>query len=166
MALAQDGTWSVTFMHKDNNGKYASWATRLPGTLSLAEVETRINALYAAVTALSDAPVVNAYASRSWGEDTPVAAPASSEVERKLRIELGTNEFNSVSSVEVPSPIFGIEISGTDVVDLQHPAVATFVNLLIAGSLGPGNGSVTYFGEDLTRASAPIVVHRKRKGRK
>lgn len=164
MALTDKGRWLVNLTFQDNNGKVASTGGYLPGALTLAEVNTRLTAFAAALSAVSDAVVVNGQISRLYIEPNPVAPPASSEVERKLVIPLGTaNEKPGVSSIEVPSPIFGLEVAGTDVVNQTNAALVTLVTLLTEGSIGPGNGFVTYYGDDITRAAAAYISHRNRR---
>lgn len=166
MALVRRPSWQVSFGFIDNNENVARVSTRLPGDLTAAEVDTRVTALGAALQAVSDARLFTADASISYLEDAPVAITPTSEVERKLRIPLGTADFPNATEVEVPSPIFTLEINGTDVVDPANAALVTLIGLLTQGSVGPGNGSVTYYGADITQAGQPVIVHRNRRPRR
>lgn len=163
MAFVPRAYWDVNLTFVDNNDKGGYCSFKLPGTLLIAEAQGVATAVAGAMQAVSDAALTEMSISRSYVNDAPPVAPATSEVERKLRIPLGTDEFPEVTSIEVPSPAFTLEVNGTDVVDVTTPAVAALVDLLTEGSLGPGNGLITYYGADITRAGTPYVTHRNRK---
>jgi hypothetical protein len=133
--------------------------------MALVDVETSAENLAAALDAISSAQLESYGILRQYRENAPVAPAAESEVERKLRIELGTATRLAVSSMEVPSPIFTIEIAGTDVVNPADAAVVNLLDELTNGLLTPGNGIVTWFGADITRASTPVIIHRNRKAK-
>lgn len=158
--------WNVSFGFIDNNDNVATCSTKLPGDLTLAEVETRVTALAAALQAVSDASVRDANISRTYVQDTPTPAVATSEVERKLIIPMGTDLEPNAVTMEVPSPVFSLEIDGTDVVNQATPSLVTLVGLLTAGALGPGDGSITYYGADITRSGPAYIAHRRRSRRR
>ena len=163
MALVPVGNWNVTVSFKDNNDKIGVTGFRLPGNLLLSEAQGVATAVGNAMQAVSDAALIDLQLTYAFVNDAPPVPPATSEVERKLRIPLGTARFEDVTAIEVPSPAFTLEVNGTDVVDVTTPAVTALVDLLTEGSLGPANGLVTYFGEDITRAGTPFVMHRNRR---
>lgn len=166
MALVRRPSWVVGFGFIDNNENVARVSTRLPATLTAAEVDTRMVALGAALQDISDARLFTADATLSYFEDAPVAITPTSEVERKLVIPLGTEDTPNATEMEVPSPRFTLEIDGTDVVNPADADLVVLLGLLTAGSIGPGNGSVTYYGADITRAGRPVIRHRNRRARR
>ena len=166
MAFVPRPYWNINFGFRDNNEKVASVSTKVPGALTEAEVTTRVTALAAALQAVSDAAIFTATIEKGFVNDTPPTPPTSSEVERKLNIPLGTALVENATSMEVPSPLFSLEIDGTDIVDQTDPLLVTLLGLLTAGALGPGDGSVTYYGDDITRAGAPVITHRNRRAKR
>lgn len=166
MALVQRPVWDLTVTWQDNNNNTATSSVSLPGSLSFAEVQASTNLLVGAMNSVSDALVSSYAITRTTVEDAVLAPPPSSEVERKLYIPLGTSQFAKASSLTVPSPIFGLEIAGTDIIDETNGAWTVLRDLLISGLIGPGNGFSTYFGEDITRTGTPYIVHRKRSPRR
>lgn len=165
MAIIPAPFWRVTFVFGDNNGKTAACGVAYPASLAYADVATSAGNLAADLDAISDAVLLNYQISTQFVEDAPAAAPATSEVERKLLIPLGTSLTPNATSIEVPSPVFGIEVNGTDVVDSTNPLVDALLDELTRGLLTPGNGPVTYYGADITRAGTPTIVHRTRRAR-
>lgn len=162
MALTLSGGWSVTYMFKDNNNKFATCSIDYAAALTQVEAEAAAAALATDLQNISNAELVSYTMLRQWVEDAPVAPPAESEVERKLRFSLGTALKPNVASIEVPSPVFTIEVANTDVVDPANPLVTALISELTSGLLLPGNGPVTHYGADITRADNPTIVHRTR----
>lgn len=166
MAFVDKGTWMLNVGFEDNNGNYASCGISLPGALPLIEAEASAAALIAAMGVLSTARIVSYSITRGYENDNTSAPAADSEVERKLVIPLGTNAHRSVSKLEVPSPAFGLELAGTDVVDETDAGIIAIRTLLTQGLPTPGNGFVAYYGADITRTGTPFITHRSRKPNK
>lgn len=152
--------WSAYFSFRDNNDRTSGTGVDYPGDLTEAEVTAAATALATDLQAISNASLEVMIITRRLINDTPPVPAPESEVERKLRFELGTALRRNVSSMEVPSPVFSIEQVGTDAVDPANPLVAALISELTAGLLLPGNGPITYYGEDITRAEAPRIKHR------
>lgn len=155
--------WVVSFLFEDNNGKVSSTSLAVAGAALFAEVEATADGLAVAMEAISNARLKQYSISKRYDNDVVTIAPPESEVERKLKIPFGTAQFPDVTSLEIPSPVFTIEISGTDIVDAANPLVAAVIDEVITGAAGPGNGWATYYGADLTRAGTPFMMHRNRK---
>lgn len=163
MALVDRGVWRVSYKFRDNNGKTANMAVTYPGALTQAEVTTQATGLATNVTAVTDAAIDQLTISRVLEEDAPATPPATSEVERKLLINLDAGQFRNAASVEVPSPRFTLEQDGTDVPITASGAVASLLSLLSNGGLGGANSITDNRGNSITRAHSPIVRHRTRK---
>jgi hypothetical protein len=157
--------WSAFFSFRDNNNNTAGCGVDYPGDLTEAEVTLAATSLATDLQAASNAALEVMVLTRRLINDAPPVPTPESEVERKLRFNLGTALRRNVSSIEVPSPVFTIEQAGTDAVDPANALVAALISELTAGILLPGNGPITYYGEDITRAEAPVIVHRTRKPR-
>lgn len=166
MALVADDVFSVSFAFRDNNGKLAACSVYYPGTLPYGDVVTAATALAADLQAISNAALVGINISGGLTEDAPITPQPESEVERKLRIPLGTAIRENASSVEIPSPVFSIETPGTDVVSPTNLLLSAVLAELTLGELGAGNGIVTAYGDDITRAGVATVVHRSRRPRR
>lgn len=162
MARTAENVWLVSYTFRDNNNKTATCGVSYAGAMTFAEVELAAEALAVDLDAISSAALDRYGIVRRYVEGTPATPPADSEVERKLIVSLGTATHRGVSSIEVPSPVFTIEINGTDVVDPANALVTALISELTAGLLLPGNGPVTWFGADLTRAEPPYIDHRNR----
>jgi hypothetical protein len=168
MAFVAADTWQCGLTITDNNGNKGSFAFNMPGALTAVAVQNALTTLATSVQLIIDGAITSVNFSKVVFNDAPPATLASSEVERKLRIPLGTVKFEpGVTSVEIPSPLFTLEQPGTDVV---VPAVgsplADVVLFLTSGLVTPGNGPVTYYGEDLTRVGTMVIKHRGRAVRK
>lgn len=168
MALSTDANWVMSVSMRDNNGKVATFSLYFASDQTVAEMDSNVLALYNQLPTVSDAQVAAISYMRQFVEMGPINPAATSEVERKLVIPLGTaNALPGVTSVEIPSPIFGLEAPGTDVI-VPQPAtgLGDLVLFLTSGLATPGNGPQTYYGEDLTRVGTITVQHRRRKPRK
>lgn len=169
MAWVPSDTWNVGFTFVDNNGNMAGVGVYYSaeeglGFSNIEAVRMAAESLASDLQAISNASLVKMTISRSVINDAPQAAAPESEVERKLVMSLSTAKHPNVSRVEVPSPVFTIEIPGTDMVHRDEPLVAALINELTAGLLLPGNGPVTYYGADIIKVEDPIyVAHRRRK---
>lgn len=164
MALVDQGYWRVNFTFQDNNGKTATMSLYAAGLLAFPlGVENMLTAIRQRITVLSDAALVGANVSRVYAENAPVdPIPASSEVERKLRIPLTTDIRSHSTYVEVPSPTFLIEQDGTDVPVTDAGALTELIDLLVNGGVGFENGGVTNANVQITGAGTPFVLHRNR----
>lgn len=168
MAFIAADTWSCGLTVTDNNGNKAAFGFNLPGDLTAAEVESSLTTFAASAQLIIDGAITSVIYNKMLTNDAPPTPAASSEVERKLRIPLGTPKFEpGVTSVEIPSPLFTLEQPGTDVVvPAVGSALADVVLFLTSGLLTPGNGPVTYYGDDLTRVGTMTIRHRGRAPRK
>lgn len=165
MAFVSPDAWNVTFTFQDNNENSAPAEVKYPATGLFADVQGDADTYAAAFQAVSDAALVSYNISRTYVNDAPPVPPASSEVERKLYIPLGTATRRRAASVQVPSPIFALDQNGTDIALPTNAALIALIDLLTNGRLGPGNGIVTVYGDDITRAGAAVIRHRTRKPR-
>lgn len=166
MAFVDTLTWSVNFSFEDNNKKISGTSVRYPVNLSYAQVVAAATALGQDLQDASDASLFAITITKALINDTPVIPGASSEVERKLRIPLGTARRENASSLELPSPVFALEQENTDVVSTSNPLMVPIVTQLTAGLAGPGNGIVTIEAQDITRIGIPVIVHRSRPPRR
>lgn len=165
MALVQNPRLRVALTFRDNNNKSADMSIYLPGSTTLADAVTFLGDLRSVTVPLTDAALVAGSILVTFDEDAPIDPPNSSEVERKLVVPTRTAVRGVNSRVELPSPIFTIEIDGTDIVDQNNVAVAAFKNFLVNGNLGAGNGPITIGGEPITRVEPAYIAHRSRKPR-
>lgn len=163
MALVERDRWEVTFGFADNNGNTATTSVYYPGALTDTQVRDAAALLYAALAAVTDANLTGYSISRTFVEDALGTPPATSEVERKLYLSLGTALDKAAASMNIPSPAFTLEQEGTDVPVLSSVAFTALRTLLTNGGLGGGNGVADKRGEDITRVTRAIVRHRNRK---
>lgn len=163
MARVISPTWYVSVLFTDNNNKSASTGFALPGALTYEDASARAITIVQDMDDVSDARIDSWQISRSFREDTPVAAPDTSEVQRKLRMSFDAGQFRNAAEIEVPSHIFALEQAGNDFPNPANAAYADLVTNLTQGSLGPGNGIVTWTGLDVTRLNNAELVHRDRK---
>lgn len=167
MALVAGLPWSVSFSFIDNNGNRAVTGVNYPEALDFADVLTRATELATRLQAISNASLQVVSISRVLSENAAPVPQPESEVERKLRIPLGTAVRQpGAAAVEIPSPLFAIETPGTDVVPATNLLLSSVVAELTAGGVGPGNGVVTIEGSDITRAGTSVIVHRTRAPRR
>lgn len=160
------GQWAVNFTFRDNNGKIGACSVYYSSARTFDEVNTALADLRSALESASNAKLVDYSILRLFNNDSQAAPPPESEVERKLRVPLNSVQRPNATSIEVPSPVFGMEVDGTDVVDPADPAVVALIDALTQGSIGAGTGPVTWFGEDLIGAGSPVIVHRSRAARR
>jgi hypothetical protein len=165
MPFTPSGTWDAYYSFRDNNGNIASVTASFSASLSYAQAVTAAGDLAVDLEAISDARLERFTVSTDLINDNVAAPAASSEVERKLALTLGTATFPAASSMQVPSPIFAIEQPRTDAVDPANAAYVALASQLTNGGLGGNNGVTTYRGEDLTRITRAVVTHRSRKPR-
>lgn len=161
MALFTGLAPTLTLNFRDNNNKTSSMLFYLPAAVdTIAEALTAANALRDAIRPLTNAALDGGSVSFPLGEDTPGAAVPESEVERKLFLSFrGANKRQSYIT-SIPSNVFSIETTGTDVVDQANPLVAAAIAAIIAQG-------VTNRGEALlTLAGYPYVDHRNRSASK
>lgn len=164
MALVLDPTWGVQYSFRDNNGKRSALNLNFPSALTLTELLAIIVTGAGHLRSVSDAAIVGVNLSAVYKEtDTGLlAAPTTSEVERKLRFNLGTTQRTRAATIEIPSPLFSLEQSGTDIVNQADAGVVALKDWLISGLALPGNGPVSVNGDDLVTISPGEVAHRTR----
>lgn len=165
MAFVPSTYWTIGFQFSDNNGNVADTAVHAPASMAYADVVALAANLATDLQSVSDARLTGFLVySRSVNDDvSPIAA--SSEVERKLHITMGTATDPAATRMQVPSPVFALEQPRTDVVDPTYPGFVQLTASLTAGNIGANNGPVTYYGADLTRITKAIITHRARKPR-
>lgn len=167
MALALNSIVPAVFGFIDNNRKQSTTGLYLPSGQTLAYYDGYVQALAAALDALSNAGVQVASYNRGYFDALidPTVLPPESEVERKLVLLFGTdNRYVSVK-MEVPSPVFTLEADNTDEVNPADPAVAALADLVINGGVGFENGAVAAAGSQITTLQRAYISHRYRKPR-
>lgn len=162
MAFVVSDNWNVTYTFRDNNGKNGFTSVYFAGALTDAEILLAAGNLATELQDASNAVLTGYTITRVVVQDAPAVPPAESEVERKLRIQLHAGAIRNATSLEVPSPIFGFEIEGTDVVNPAAPAWISLRDMLLQGTLGAENGVTTSRGEPITAAEVPVIIHRNR----
>jgi hypothetical protein len=163
MAFQFAGYWSVSFTFVDNNYKSATTGVYLPGGTTLSGAETFAADLAGKLQAASDAHLTSYNIFRSYRNDAADPKTPSSEVERKLVVTYADSIAKYVGKMEVPSPLFSMEVEGTDLVPLTNALVAALVDVLTTGNVGPLNGPVTWAGSDITQVKTAYITHRHRK---
>lgn len=166
MARVVAPVWYVSVLFTDNNNKSASTGFALPGALTYEDASARAITIVQDMDDVSDARIDSWQISRAFREDSPVSPPSTSEVQRKLRLSFDAGQFRNAAEIEVPSHIFDLEQPGNDFPDPANAAYADLVTNLTQGSIGPGNGIVTWTGLDVTRLNSAELVHRNRKSDK
>lgn len=157
--------WTVVFTFEDNNGNVANTSVHYPASRSYAEVVDDAQALAGLMEAVSNARLLHFGIVTTLNNADVSPPPPESEVERKLSITLGSDAYPNSTRLEVPSPIFGLEIPGTDVVNDDNAAWQALRAGLVGTVMAPGTGASDYRGVALTRVSRAVVVHRSRKSR-
>lgn len=165
MAFNPDAVWSVSFSFWDNNGNTAGTSVAYPGTRTYTEVSDDALALAALLQAVSDARLRSIYIMRQLRNDDTSPIAATSEVERKLSITMGSTAYPNSTRMEVPSPIFAMEQPRTDAPDPTNAAWVALQAGLVGTALDPGGALTDYRGEPLTEVSRAAFVHRNRKPR-
>ena len=164
MAFVGVGTWNVAFTFRDNNKKVSTCTLYIDDTILFTDVLTIAAELAARLQAVSDAALIAYDISREFRNDAPPApVPNTAEIERKLRIPMGTELRENATYIEVPSASFALEIEGTDVVNQLAPAVVALKNALTnTGGVFASTAVKTYYGEDITVTGDAFVTHRNR----
>lgn len=165
MAFVPQPVWSISFTFKDNNDNFASTGIDLPASLPFADASSFASGLGAAMASLSDAYLTRIYITLQLNNDATENIPASAEVERKLALTFDAGSFKSAFRMEIPSPVFALEQPRTDAADPDNLALTGFIDYMLNGNLGAGNGPRTYYGSDLTALAKAVIVHRSRKPR-
>lgn len=158
MALVSTLAPTFTLAFRDNNNKDSSMLFHLPTTVvTLADALTAANAIRDAVAPLTNARMLGGSVSYPLTEDAPIAFVPESEVERKLVLPF-TSSGRTVYSASLPSVIFGVEQSGTDIVDISNLDVAALITAVTANA-------VSNRGEALTGplVGQVYVTHRNRR---
>lgn len=157
VAFASTGYWNVAITLEDNNANKAPVSYSVDDTQTEADVTTQAQSVAAALTSLSDAYVSQISITRTYGNTDGNAAPATSEIERKLTLRFVDAFNNVVSTRDVPSPVASIEVAGTDTIDPANALVAAYVSALAAASANTGRG------EPLATVKKAWIKHRSRK---
>ncbi len=149
----------ASYTFRDNNGEESTATIALSAAAEPADVVAAAGSVASAIAGLSDATLVRYSISRQFEENAPAAPPATAEVERKLVLSYKAQNLQRVI-VTVPSPAFGIEQSGTNIV--TSASVEVFANALIAGFPG-GVFLVSNANSPVSVLERAYVVHRYRK---
>lgn len=157
--------WFVSFTFRDNNGNVANTSVYYPASRSYTEVVDDATALAGLLENISNARLIRFGIVTDFINADQSPPPAESEVERKLSVTMGSAAYPNSSRLEVPSPIFGLEIPGTDVVSEDNGQWQALRAGLVGTVLDPGGGVSDYRGVELTNISRAVVVHRGRKPR-
>lgn len=165
MPLVANTVVPATWGFVDNNNKVSTTSLYLPPSLTLAATDGYVTDLGTAMDALSNAGLNIASWSRGFFDDlvTAQTAPPESEVERKLVLVFGTaNRYVDVT-IEIPSPVFTIETTGTDEVPVTNPLVAALADLIINGPVGVENGAIAASGLPIISIRRAYIRHRSRR---
>ena len=158
-------SWYVGFSFYDNNDNFASTGVHYPASRSYEEVVDDAQALAQLLEAVSNARLARIDIIATLRNQDVSMPPPESEVERKLSITMGSAQYPNSARLEVPSPIFGLEIPGTDVVNDDNAQWQALRAGLVGTVMAPGTGVSDYRGVELTSVSRAVVVHRSRKSR-
>lgn len=159
------GKWEAGVQIRDNNKNAAVITALFDAALTLAEVETRMAAIAAAAVDLTDGYVSSYQITRIYFNDAIDPENQSSEVERKLSITLTDAQGQQKRVVQFPSPIFGLEVPGTDVVSPAQTQVAAFLSALYANGSAAGGAVLAAQGNPMSATERIDVRHRPRKPR-
>lgn len=167
MALERDASpVPFSWLFRDNNYKDASVGLYLPAGIVTGGIDTWAAGTRAELLALTNARLIGANASYVYNETVETVAPPEAEVERKLVLVFGTALRGVNVSMEIPSPVFGLESPNTDEVSIDNPLVSAFAAAVINGALGPGNGPVSRTGIPIESIERAYFSHRYRKPRR
>lgn len=159
--------WSVWFSVKDNNGNSSGFGIELDGALTEAQVIARANVISAAYAALGDGYLATYNITKSYVNDAADPKTASSEVERKLSLTVSNGVKGSDVQMSIPSPIFGLETAGTDVVVVTQPQLAAFLSALYADGTAAGGAMMhPYRNLVMKQCDRAVITHRARKPRR
>lgn len=164
MAFGEVGR-RLVYTFVDNNNNSSTLTIRPATTLTDVELVTYGNAMAAELAGASNAKMAKYTLAKDFFDPLAGGAAAESEVERKLIIPFTTNIPNHGYVAEIPSPIFSLEIEGTDNVNPGAGAISGIIDGIINGLVGIANGAVTVAGVQIQAVGAPFVTHRNRSRR-
>lgn len=161
----QIATWTL----RDNNNKSATFQIGLPAAFvpdaiaSLAWLDSVTDAIIAASNCLVTSLVVSKKYGITGNTVGPSLAdiPPESEVERKLQMTFET-DLGTPIILSLPSPVFSVEVDGSDDIPNDAPLLAALIDLIVDGPLGPGNGPVSNQARPITAFRQAYVTHRNR----
>jgi hypothetical protein len=158
--------WDVTYTLRDNNDNYSSVGCALPGALTLAQAETFAAGLAVELQTRSSAALVAYGLNRLYANDAPITPTAESEVERKLVLMWSSADGRDLAKMEIPSPVFTMEVDGTDIIPTSSAALAPLIAIMTNGGAGGGNGPITAARTDITKLKNAAISHRYRTPKK
>lgn len=159
-------SWMVSFIFRDNNDNFATVSAQLPATLTAAQVETFAAGLSIELQARSSAALASWNMFKVFANDAPPTPAAESEVERKLVLMWSSADGRDLAKMEIPSPVFTLEVDGTDVIPTSAAGLAPLVAIMTNGGAGGGNGPVTSSRTDITKLKNAAISHRYRTPKK
>lgn len=150
----------ASYTFRDNNAKESTSQVLIQAAAAPAAAVAAAGNVATALSALSNAVLVRYSVARVFEEAEPATPPAESEVERKLVMVFKANNRQTVI-VTVPSPIFGLELPGTNVINYDNATFATVRSLLLAGV--DGTPFVSNAGSVLASFNQAYISHRYRR---
>lgn len=150
--------WELSYSFRDNNGDYATTSFVLPNALTEAEAVAVAEAIATPLAALSNAYLRDFTLSKTFITSAVDGLDPTSEVLRKLAIRFTDANERKSSIIQVPSPVWDIEVNGTNMVPLTDTLVAALVGA-VAG-FSAGNGPVVSGNLDIAKALWAEVTHR------
>jgi hypothetical protein len=163
MALVQNSVWSVSIGFRDRDKNLAAMGFYLPSALAFADAYAAAVAIATAADALSDATLESVSLNLGAYDSVAAATPAAeaSDVERKGSFTFATANRQIKTRVEVPSIMNTLVVDGANVLDVDNPAVQTFITTMINTGLGANNSPVAVGGGSLTAIyGTPKKIHR------
>lgn len=165
MALVNTLAPGMSFSLLDNNRQPSTVGLYLPVGATVAEASTFASATRGPLLALTNAQLRGANLGYTFTEDAPVVAPPESEVERKLILIFEIEGGRGFVKQEIPSPVFSIETTNTDEVDIENALVAAYADQIVNGAIGLNNGAVNQYGTQITALRRAYISHRYRRPR-
>lgn len=161
MALTNTLAPQLTFSTQDNNRRPGLTGLYLPVGTTVADATTFATAARGPFLALTQNKLLGVPITYTLREDAPVAAPKSSESERKLVLVFDIDGGRGQVIQYIPSPVFDIETDNTDEVNVADPLVAAYATVIVSGAIGPNNGAVNQYGTQITGLRRAYIAHVK-----
>lgn len=146
----------------DNNNERAPVRLRLPAGITTAEAQSYGAALATAVAALTNGQLRDWSVAIMFQENAPTIPGPESEVERKAQFSFRCVN-GQIVRCSIPSPDFGLEIDGSNTIDLTGLNASAFVDLVVDGPVGLNNSVVSNAGSSVASVEQAYVTHRHRK---
>lgn len=150
----------ASYTFRDNNGKESTSQLQIQSTAAPAAAIANAAQIATGLQALSNATLVRYSVSRVFEETEPASPVAESEVERKLVMVYKANNRQTVI-VTVPSPIFGLELPGTNVINYSNATFSVVNGFLLNGV--DGVPFVSNANSPISSFQQAYIVHRYRK---